>query len=308
MSSYTIDNFRQFAKLGGVARLPDAIAKLLKHLESSVQPTEQPVAPERDRDRDRDVARRAPPRPQRVEDWSSVRSSYKPTKKIEVVEGTDKTIKDIRVALNKLSNKNEATQSQVIRDLISQMATESATPDEDMKKVGDVVFDVVSSNSFYSLIYAKLYKDLMGQFDVYTAKVGDLIANYKTSFDAIVYADPNTDYDGFCAYTKQNDLRRAMTTFIMNLVQIGVLDDTAYLDIVVFLTAKMEERATDPTQNATVEEIGENIFIAVSQSKDKSAQVRDKIVFLSKMRKTDTAKYPGMSNRATFKMMDLLEN
>lgn len=307
MSAYTIENFRQFIKVGGIARLPETISKLLKQLEASVLPTEQPISATTDRERDREVPRRAPPpRPQRVEDWSSVRSTYKPTKKIAVGEGVEKTIKDIRIALNKLSNKNELTQTQVIRDLISQMVSESASPDDDMKKVADMVFDVVSSNSFYSPIYAKLYKDLMGQFEVFSEKLGDLVANYKASFDAIVSVDPNTDYDGFCAYTKQNDLRRAMTTFIVSLVKNDVIGDAEYLEIVGFLMTKMEERAMDKSQNAAVEEIGENIFITISQCRDKTNQCRDKIVFLSKLRKTEPEKYPGMSNRATFKMMDLI--
>jgi len=299
MSYYTIECFRNFAKIGGITQLPDTISKILKQLENSVQPTEQPVATHEQPKR-----RQAPV--QRVEDWTHVRSTYKPTKMPEVKEGTEKTIKDIRIALNKLSNKNEETQTKMIRDLITQMSSDSPNLEDDMKKVVDMIFDVVSSNSFYSLIYANLYKDLSSSFDVFSVKLGDLIENYKNSFDAIVAVDPNTDYDGFCAYTKQNDLRRAMTTFIMNLVKIGVIEDTEYLNIITFLIAKMEEEAKIQTQNAAVEEIGENIFIAVSQRDDKSEEIKEKIVFLSRLRKTDASKYPGMSNRATFKMMDLL--
>jgi hypothetical protein len=299
MSYYTIECFRNFVKIGGITQLPDTISKILKQLENSVQPTEQPVATH-----DQPKRRQAPV--QRVEDWTHVRSTYKPTKMPEVKEGTEKTIKDIRIALNKLSNKNEETQTKMIRDLITQMSSDSPNLEDDMKKVVDMIFDVVSSNSFYSLIYANLYKDLSSSFDVFSVKLGDLIENYKKSFDAIVAVDPNTDYDGFCAYTKQNDLRRAMTTFIMNLVKIGVIEDTEYLNIITFLIAKMEEEAKIQTQNAAVEEIGENIFIAVSQRDDKSEEIKEKIVFLSRLRKTDASKYPGMSNRATFKMMDLL--
>jgi hypothetical protein len=82
------------------------------------------------------------------EDWKNVRTVFKATK-IEVKEGTEKQISEIRAALNKLSNKNVDTQKTVIIQLIHQTITESKEKDEDSK----ITFGFARSRSSICLFY-----------------------------------------------------------------------------------------------------------------------------------------------------------
>jgi len=310
---YTINDFTSKVYDGFKLKLPEDVAKILTLLSDSLTVTDaasdntgvnkKPVQKNNNRQY-----------PQKVEDWSAVRS-HKVTKIAEVKEGTEKTIKDIRIALNKFSNKNADTQHQNIVELINQVISESKEVEEDTKKVINIIFDIVSSNVFYSALYAKLYKDLIVMFPAFGEKLTDIITKYKDSFNQIRIVDPNTDYDGFCESVKNNDLRRAMTTFIINLMKNDAMPEIDVLDIIIYLEELVMKFAEESDKSGVIEEITENIFILITENK-KTLHKSDiwtnviipNIHTISKLRKTDAAKYKSMTSRSTFKYMDIIDD
>lgn len=305
-SYYTISDFSKMAYSGVKYDLPDSILKILKALSDSLLPTDAS-------DTKKPIVKTNKQFHPKAEDWSAVRS-YKTTKIPEVKEGTEKSIKDIRIALNKFSNKNAETQHDIIVGLIKQVISESKEVEEDTKKVCTLIFDIVSTNEFYSSLYAKLYKDLIGIFPEFSDKMIDILDKYKESFNNIKVVDPNVDYDGFCDNVKSNDLRRAMTTFIMNLVKNLAISDSDVLNIILYLEELVIKYAEDADKSPVVEEITENIFIFITQGNtrlNKAVMWKDKIIpnirAISKLRKTDPVKYPSMTTRATFKFMDIID-
>jgi hypothetical protein len=305
-SHYTINDFSKMAYSGVKYDLPDSILKILKALSDSLSPTDAS-------DTKKPIVKTNKQFHPKAEDWSAVRS-YKTTKIPEVKEGTEKSIKDIRIALNKFSNKNAETQHDIIVLLIKQVISESKEVEEDTKKVCTLIFDIVSTNEFYSSLYAKLYKDLIGIFPEFSDKMIDILDKYKESFNNIKVVDPNVDYDGFCDNVKSNDLRRAMTTFIMNLVKNLAISDSDVLNILLYLEELVLKYAEDADKSPVVEEITENIFIFITQGNKKlnaTPMWKDKIIpnihAISKLRKTDPTKYPSMTTRATFKFMDIID-
>jgi len=310
---YTINDFTSKVYDGFKLKLPEDVAKILTLLSDSLTVTDaasdntgvnkKPVQKNNNRQY-----------PQKVEDWSAVRS-HKVTKIAEVKEGTEKTIKDIRIALNKFSNKNADTQHQTIVELINQVISESKEVEEDTKKVINIIFDIVSSNVFYSALYAKLYKDLIVMFPAFGEKLTDIITKYKDSFNQIRIVDPNTDYDGFCESVKNNDLRRAMTTFIINLMKNDAMPEIDVLDIIIYLEELVMKFAEESDKSGVIEEITENIFILITENK-KTLHKSDiwtnviipNIHTISKLRKSDAAKYKSMTSRSTFKYMDIIDD
>lgn len=294
-------------------KLPDEVEQIIKALESSIVPTDdnKMQSTSNSSSSSTQQIRRKPKQViGRVEDWNTVRSAktIKPEVKVKE-EGPEKNIKDIRIALNKFSNKNAAIQKDVLIELIRKVG-----PD-DMNKVTDMIFEVVSSNGFYSELYVTLYKGLIAEFPFFVDKIGDVIAKYKDSFNNIVPVDPNVDYDAFCVYTKQNDLRKSMSLFIVNLIKHGVLESSDLLNIIAYLEELVFKFAEDASKSNTIEEITENMYIAVTESKAllKQSQLwKDDLLpnihKISVLKKSDPAKYTGMSNRAIFKFMDLIDN
>lgn len=311
-SYYTISDFTNKVYGGFKYELSDTIALILKNLGNSVSPTDETAS-------STSTSNTHTKKPvvknhkQSQEDWSAVRS-YKTTKLPEVKEGTEKSIKDIRVALNKFSNKNAESQHAVIVNLINQVITESKEVEEDTKKVINLIFDIVSSNEFYSSLYAKLYKDLIELFPAFSEKMVDIIDLYKESFNNIKIVDPNVDYDGYCAYVKSNDLRRAMTSFIVNLMKNQAMKESDVIDIIIYLENLVSKFAEEADKSVTIEEITENIFILITENKNKlnthiiwKETIIPNIHAISKLRKTDAVKYQSMTSRSTFKFMDIID-
>jgi len=273
------------------------------------------------------------------ENWNAGKS-FKITPKL-VKTDTDKTITDVRMALNKMTTKNYESQSTVIVGLIQQIMDTSTDEDVDsepkrvdevgafgsesrersstdsekqINKIAKIIFDIASSNKILSEIYAELYKKLIGEFGQFQANMEDLLENYHLSLHEIHYADPNNDYDGYCKYTKTNDIRKAMTMFIVNLMRKGILTENSILETIIYLEKAILKYAEETEKNNEVEEITENLFILISQSvsvlKDREdwiEQIIPAIHHLSKLKKTEGAAYPSMSNRATYKYMDILD-
>jgi hypothetical protein len=294
---YRIEDFSNIAFSGFSYKLPDHVIQAIKTLEASIVPTEDPK-PQQPASA---VTRRKPKQViggGRVDDWNMVRTA----KPAEVKDGPDKVIKDIRIALNKFTNKNADVQTELITQLIRQVG------EDDISKMTDMVFDIVSSNGFYSGIYVALYKHLIAEFTFFADKLPDILGKYKDSFNNIVPVDPNIDYDAYCVYTKRNDLRKSMTTFIVNLAKQSVLKTSDIIDLISHLENLVISSAIDASQSNAIEEIVDNLYIIITESKSVLNDWSAANIFkISQLRKQDAAKYVGISTRASFKAMDILD-
>jgi uncharacterized protein YbcV (DUF1398 family) len=86
------------------------------------------------------------------------------------------------------------------------------------------------------------------------------------------------------------------------------------VNLILYLFEIVSQKAQEPNKTNEVEEITENIFIIITQSRDllNTSEVWDnqivpKINELSKIRKTDPERYVSMTNRAGFKYMDMVD-
>jgi len=303
---YTINDFSKLAFNGIKYELNDPVLKILKVLCDNLPPMD---------DTKKSIVKTNKQFQQKTDDWSAVRSHNTLTPRIrEVKEGTEQSIKEIRIALNKLSNKNADIQQESIVRLIKQVISDSKELEEDMKKIYKLIYDIVSTNEFYSALYAKLYKDLIGIFPEFSGKIVDILIEYKKSFNNIKSVDSNADYDGFCDNVKNNDLRRAMTTFIVNLLKNEVINEEDVIDTILYLIDLVRTNAQESDKSIVIEETIENIFIFIVQGNKKLNQnaiwtdlMIPNIHQISKLRKTDSVKYKGMTSRSTFKLMDIID-
>ena len=275
-------------------------------------------------------------------DNTSVESTIKfKATKIVLKEGVDKYINDIRINLNKLTDKNYDVQKNIIIEKIDIIKNhkyenendndnenkvdtlnpnqEQKTLNDDMNKVTKVIFDIASSNKFFSELYAKLYKELIQHFDIFQTIINEHIDTFKYSINNILYIDPNTDYDGYCKYTKTNDQRKAHCMFIVNLIKNNVLDIDVIYDILQYFLTKSLEFIHMENKNIEVEEITENIFIIVTNiysfiqlyinnNPDENNQWKTNILpNIIKISQMKLKEYPSISNRAIFKYMDIID-
>lgn len=202
------------------------------------------------------------PRSNRKEDisWENVRN-FKTTK-IEKKEGLEKKINEVRICINKMSAKNYETQ----RDAIFAYIIEVEQDENALERIANAIFDIASTNKFYSEMYARLYRELIHLYPVFQKVMDIFLQKYMDSLQEIKYADPNIDYDLFCVYTKQSDKRKATAQFIVHMMKENILSQTYILSVMHDLIEKVKENMDTEDRINEVEEITELVNIFVSQS------------------------------------------
>ena len=239
--------------------------------------------------------------------WENIRS-FKITK-IDKKEGTDKIMNDIRICLNKMSNKNYDIQKTSIFELLSSMDSDEK---EELHKVAITIFDIASTNKFYSEMYAKIYKDLIDTYPIFQTLLNDFLLQFLSTVSDLKYVDPNIDYDAFCNYNKLNDKKKATAVFIIHMMKQSVLLPRDILDIIQHLIIKMELCMNTELQLNELEEMTElvNLFVLEgytflsheSNSSEIWQQILVKIREFSQLKVKDKK---SLSSRVIFKYMDL---
>jgi hypothetical protein len=92
-----------------------------------------------------------------------------------------------------------------------------------MLRIANSIFDIASTNKFYSELYAILYKELTGKFPVFKEIIIRFISQYLENIGKIQFIDSNKDYDLYCENNKLNDKRKAMSAFLVNLMKLELI-------------------------------------------------------------------------------------
>ena len=249
-------------------------------------------------------------KPLNNEDWESLRN-FKSTK-IDTKEGVEKSINNIRILLNKISTKNYETQKNVILESVTEYLNITENKEEDVERLTQAIFDIVSTNKFFSEIYANLYNELILKFAVFKDILIKYIETYKESVEHIHYIDPNKDYDGYCSYNKKNDNRKAMTLFIVNMCKNNVLEKEIITDLLQYFLDKSLEYIDLDQKTNELEEITENLFIVTSNvhqmminNEEWIFKLLPCIINISHMKLKE---HKSLSNRVIFKYMDIIDS
>lgn len=250
------------------------------------------------------------------EDWESLRTFQ--TTKIEQKTGFDSDILEIRMLLNKITDKTFLDIRQKLIDRINKICVEYES-EEIFVKTAIMIYDIASTNKYYSKIYADLFAELLNIFTwirpIFDEKYNNIMEQYKN----IKYVDPDKDYDGFCDMNKVNEKRRAVTTFFMNLALNGCIKKEFMVNILKDLLVIVTNMVNENDNKNEVDELTENIAIIfnkemIEEVEDDSNNVEDYYVsdksILDTVNNLATSKskdYPGLSNKTIFKYMDLID-
>jgi hypothetical protein len=246
------------------------------------------------------------------DDWEAIRA-FQTTQK-HVSEGIQKNVDNIRGYLNKITDTNEESMIKDIKAEISQLI-EHDTSHENMMKIGYSIFNIASSNSFYSALYARLFKSLMNDYDIFKKIFEDNFKEFMNLFESIEFVDPKKNYDKFCEYTKTNDKRRAMSLFIVNLMINHIISEDEIIEIIKQIQALISNYVIKPEKSNEVEELTENLSIIITKSKDYLGKGETKSAWESIIKnvefvtilKPKMKEYPSITNKTIFKHMDIFE-
>jgi hypothetical protein len=243
------------------------------------------------------------------DDWDSLRT-FVPTE-IKKKEGIQNSIDQIRMHMNKMTDKTYQIMVVKIYDEINKLNNDdNHNKMDNYTKIGESIFNIASGNSFYSNMYAKLYKDLMLNYEFMREIFDNHFNSFSGLFTNIEYCNPNTNYDKFCEINKINEKRRALCLFYVNLMKENVIDNDKIVNIIINIQEFILEKIKEEDKKEIVDELSEIIHIFVTKSNsildtdDKWDDILYNIEVISKMKLKE---YPSITNKCIFKHMDILD-
>lgn len=261
------------------------------------------------------IMRRERPRRAKVtitaSDWEEMRN-FKVTELKKNEDGIEKKIDDIRNLLNKITSKNFDSIKTNIIDMLNNIINSDVDKNE-LLKVGESIFEIGCMNKFWSKLYADLYKELMESFPVMRDICMQNFNSFSTLFDNIRYVSEE-NYDEFCLVNKENNKRRAISSFFVHLMKEGVIEASKIANIIVNLSEKFIEYIKTDGMKNQVDEISENLFILIKEgidtieSNNSLEEIHEKITtFVSDVTSFKTKDYKSFTSKTLFKFMDLVE-
>ena len=263
-------------------------------------------------------------------EWETILAFQKT--ELQKKEGIELSIDNIRSYLNKLTDKTyTAMLSNILKEIAALFTASTDDKSEDhntiavMNRIASSIFTTASSNSFYSEIYARLFRDLMAEYAVFRDVFEKNLASFMSLFETIEYCDPKKNYDKFCDINKANEKRKAMSLFIVNLMKNGIVEKKHVLAIMRQIQELMYANMRQEGKTNEVDELAENLYIIVKNSHSvlKSAvsatatttadgaevaelfaQRLELIVEISKLK---IKSKPSITNKTIFKHLDMLD-
>lgn len=207
----------------------------------------------------------------------------------------------IRELLNKLTNNNyDELSDEIINNLKHFIYTQN---DIILMDFGISIFEISSVNKFWVKLYAKLFNKLISNFPkMHTICVNQYI-NLLNIFDNIEFGD-ESNYDEFCKINKDNDKRRALVSFYMELYKYEILGN----DEINILLDKLFKLIKETTNKLIFDEIYENIDIILKEIGGDlmEEQIGDKIQ-KNLIDILDILNETNISKKIKFKIFDIIE-
>lgn len=245
------------------------------------------------------------------DEWESIRNFQ--TTKLEEKTGIDYEIDQIRLHLNKMTDKTFIDMKNKIIVIINNL-----TLDDDAKdKISKTIYDISSSNKFYSKIYADVYAELVNNYEWLRPFFERKLNSFMDCFNNIEYCDPEKDYNKFCDMNKANEQRKAMTQFFVNLCKNEFIPSSTMAKYLQQLLMNVSSMISENEKKNEVDELTENIAIMfdkeiIENAEDETEEeymIDDCSIteFITKLAKSKTKDYKSLSNKAIFKYMDLID-
>lgn len=248
-------------------------------------------------------------------DWEALRTFQ--TTIIEQKVGLDAQIDLLRSNLNKISEKSYADIRNKIIELLDQLISDGISNDE-MMRVSKIIFEIASTNRFFSKMYADLYSDLINKYDVMKEIFTNCFDSFIELFNNVEYVDADKDYDLFCKINKDNERRKALSTFFVNLMKNEIIPVRDLKMLLCNLLNQLVTFIEEENKKNIVDELTENIALLYSKNlfegndddfdkKNYKIGAASVLETITKLANSKVKTYPSLSNKSIFKFMDMIE-
>ena len=222
---------------------------------------------------------------------------------IEVIKKTVIQKKQTEIAqiiklLNKMSEQNYDKLKVEMFELVK-----SIEEIEDIHKITNTIFNIASTNVFYSKIFSKLYTDLIPLNKEFFFVFQTHYDGYLNELNKIEYISSTTDYDKFCDYNKEIDKMDSMLSFFINLMKNNICSVDNIANLCISLQKKLNAGIEIKEQQEHNEKMLNAIYIIIKES-------IDYLIFNGQMEIINQnieyiTNHPKITPKIRFKCMDL---
>jgi len=235
------------------------------------------------------------------QDWENIRN-FKLTKLDKNEEGFECIIDDIRSNLNKLTKENFDEINDTIKKTIRKQINKEDNTDENLNEIAKCIFEIGSLNTFWSSLYAKLYKNLIDEFNSMKETCLVNFNEYMSVFEnnEEEKEDTNISYNLLCETNKKNEHRKGRSSFFVNLMIYDIINMDVMYDFLFNLFEKIKDIETN-----NKEEFFENISIIVLAGKDKFEEEEEK--WKTVLKEITNISESNITKKMKFKCLDVLD-
>ena len=240
-----------------------------------------------------------------TDNWNNVKN-FKPTTFVKK-EGLDKNINIIRINLNKITNKNYDILSVRILDEIDIIHENNV---EHFKTIKKLFIDTVCNVNIYSEIYVMLYRSIIEKYDNTLFNINDDYTVLKDELLNIKVIDSKMNYDDFCKNNKNNERKRSLSLFYINLMKQELFPKEDIINLILDNQTYNFNMINDINNSDIVDEICENLFILIKNAfdyirdDDKYSVIYNNVVSITKLKKSENN---SLTTKSKFKHMDLID-
>lgn len=238
--------------------------------------------------------------------WSKP-EPFKATK-IEQKQGIQIKVDLIRSNMNKITDKNYIDLRNKIVEILEDLIKNDISKEE-MTRIASFLFEIASNNRFYSKIYADLYSDLSLKYNEIKNAFEISLSRFMLLFDKIEYVDPLINYDKFCMINKENEKRKALSSFFLNLMYNGIIQKNIILNLIETLLIQIDKFIHLTDKINEVDEIIENISILFKEEMFNTSTILVNNMtipdYIKHLAKSKNKMYPSLTNKSIFKCMDI---
>jgi len=242
------------------------------------------------------------------DEWSNIRN-FETTKVQKNEEGIQKELNKIRIQLNKLTDQTLTDVKMELFDILDLIIND--VNENDLTIVSNMIFDVGSSNGFYSKQYALLYKSLMEKYSIMRDVFEKHFEEIVKSLSTIQIADPDKDYEEFCSINAKNEKNKSLVKFMMHMYNEDIISFQKMNSFITTIMKLFIENVSIEGTSYICEHITELLYdvIIISgknivKQQDEFNHIRD---FIDEWGERKTKDFVSLTNKSKFKLMDIME-
>ena len=236
-------------------------------------------------------------------------NNFKHTQIKSIYNNELKYIQNIKKIFNKITNNNYMNFNDDILININEVKNNF---NDKYENFCIEIYKLLNNNLLYNKSFSYIFKNLINNDIIFYNILNEDIKNFNNIFDNLNYMSPEINYDDFCDYNKNNEIRRCKILFFSNLFLIDIISLNSIVNIINILIEKFNNLILSDNKKNEAYEITECIYIIIKNTFEKINKIDSKIYSniltnITDLSKLKISNYKSLTNKCNFKFLNIID-